>query len=364
MTAFNAEKHIKRVGSAVLNQKYTDFELLVINDASQDSTLKILKSIKNDRLKIYDNEINSGTYFSRNIGILHSKGEFLAFVDSDDLVSPNRFLNIINYLKLNKSTMHIETRYVRFYEDTNELWFRDWTRGVGYPVIRKKVVDDIGYFLPVRANGDMEYAARIKNYYGKDKMELLNDFTYWGSQGPNKLTTTILPNGPERTEFQDYVFNVFHKSNKTYVAFPFEKELISKFKDFKLFSKSAIDNEIKVKVIESIGNDLTGKDYNELQNLLTYSEKCNNEFYSEYLFYKSELNKIKRKLNENEGQQQVSNNKEVEKSFSPKDFERINNELNRLNETRDRELGYYKNIYENMPNWWKKLGSFLKNTKK
>jgi len=359
MTAFNSEKYIKTAVSTILNQTYENFELLVVNDASKDNTLEILKSFNDSRLKILDSSRNSGTYYSRNLGMFHSKGDYIAFVDSDDMTSPNRFTSIIDYMEKNKEVLHIETRYFRFYEETGDLWFRDWTRGVGFPVIRREVMDEIGFFLPVRANGDMEYAQRIKNHFGKHTSKIINDFTYWATQGSSNLTVKIVPNGPERIDFQDYAFNVFHKSGNTYVAFPFENELLSNLKHLKLFSNSILNGESNINIIESTGVHIVEKEDDELLKLLYYSEKLNNEFYSKYLFYKSAHRKIKIQLANikevNSDKTNTVSNLEDQKSNNKQSFY----ESDLLNETREKGLNYYKNI----PTWWKRIRSIIRHLK-
>lgn len=364
MTAFNSEKYIKRAVSTILNQSYKNFELLVVNDASKDNTIEILKSFDDSRLKVLDNSRNSGTYFSRNLGMSHSDGEYIAFVDSDDMTSPNRFSSLISYMEKNKDILHAETRYLRFYEETEELWFRDWTRGVGFPVIRREVMDEIGFFLPVRANGDMEYAQRVKKHFGKRTSQIINDFTYWATQGASNLTVTIVPNGPERIEFQDYAFNVFYKTDNTYVAFPFENELISKFKHLKLFSSSIMSGESNVDIYDGTGLHIVGKEDDELQKILFYSEQSTKEYYTKYLFYKSEYNKVKKQLSTKDDKPSPSSSSELNLEIEKRSIEQSINEFNSLNKTREEELAYYKSIYEDMPKWWKNIGSIIRRIKK
>lgn len=81
---YNAEKTIQETILSVLNQTFQDFEIIVINDGSQDKTLERLEAIQNNRIQVYSYP-NSGQAASRNRGIQQSKGEFIAFLDADDL---------------------------------------------------------------------------------------------------------------------------------------------------------------------------------------------------------------------------------------------------------------------------------------
>lgn len=85
----NGEKTIRETIESVLKQTFSDFELIVINDGSQDSTLEIVQSISDPRLKVFSYNVGSAAK-SRNLGFSHSCGEFIAFIDADDLWTPDK----------------------------------------------------------------------------------------------------------------------------------------------------------------------------------------------------------------------------------------------------------------------------------
>lgn len=82
--AYNSEKTIQETIESVLKQTFTDFELIVVNDGSTDATLEIINSIKDPRIQVLTYP-NAGVAVSRNRGISHSTGEFISFLDADDL---------------------------------------------------------------------------------------------------------------------------------------------------------------------------------------------------------------------------------------------------------------------------------------
>jgi glycosyltransferase involved in cell wall biosynthesis len=86
---YNGEKTIRETLESVLNQTFQDFEIIVINDGSSDATLKIVSSLKAPGLKVFSYP-NVGQSASRNRGFSHSTGEFIAFLDADDLWTPNK----------------------------------------------------------------------------------------------------------------------------------------------------------------------------------------------------------------------------------------------------------------------------------
>ena len=91
---FNVEKYIKRCLDSVTNQTLNDIEIIVVNDGSTDSTSKILQDYK-EKIKII-NQKNSGVATARNRGLKEAKGEYIAFVDSDDWVEKNAFEKLYN----------------------------------------------------------------------------------------------------------------------------------------------------------------------------------------------------------------------------------------------------------------------------
>ena len=103
MPAYNAADFIAESIESVRQQTYTNWELLVIQDASNDSTEKILKNFQTQdaRIKIHNLPTNQGAGFARNIGIKASKGEYIAFLDADDLWKKNKLRVQINYMKEN-----------------------------------------------------------------------------------------------------------------------------------------------------------------------------------------------------------------------------------------------------------------------
>lgn len=86
MPAYNAQTYIEQAIESVLLQTCTDFELIVVDDASTDKTYDIVHKyeLKDSRVRCYKNETNSGVAYSRNFGVQQAKYDWIAFIDSDD----------------------------------------------------------------------------------------------------------------------------------------------------------------------------------------------------------------------------------------------------------------------------------------
>ena len=83
--AYNASKYISETIQSVLNQTYSNWELVIVNDGSEDNTLDIIDQFsKNDSRIKYFTKNNSGVSETRNIGISNTKGDYIAFLDADD----------------------------------------------------------------------------------------------------------------------------------------------------------------------------------------------------------------------------------------------------------------------------------------
>lgn len=84
---YNCEKFVMETIDSVMKQTYFDFEIIAINDCSKDKTMDILVECEkvNDKLRVYSNEVNLGVALTRNKGVELAKGEYIAFVDSDDV---------------------------------------------------------------------------------------------------------------------------------------------------------------------------------------------------------------------------------------------------------------------------------------
>ncbi len=98
--AYNAEQYLGETIESVLAQTFDDFELLIIDDGSTDNTAEIVSnySLKDNRVKLISQE-NQGVSIARNTGIKIAKGEYIAFLDSDDKWLPNKLAAHIEHFE-------------------------------------------------------------------------------------------------------------------------------------------------------------------------------------------------------------------------------------------------------------------------
>lgn len=85
---FNSMPYIENTVTSILNSDFEDFEVIIVDDGSQDDTLEYLNSLSDSRISFFSNS-NHGVSYSRNYAIKKSKGKYIIFVDSDDIISRN-----------------------------------------------------------------------------------------------------------------------------------------------------------------------------------------------------------------------------------------------------------------------------------
>jgi len=101
MPVYNAEKFVREAIDSILNQTFTNFEFLIFNDGSTDSSGDIIKSYKDERIRFFDYKKNTGYVKHLNEGLELSKGKYIARMDADDISLPTRFEKQIKILEFN-----------------------------------------------------------------------------------------------------------------------------------------------------------------------------------------------------------------------------------------------------------------------
>jgi glycosyltransferase involved in cell wall biosynthesis len=158
---YNGERTIQQTIESVLNQTFADFELLVINDGSQDKTLEVVSRISDPRIKMFSYS-NSGVSATRNKGISHAVGEYISFIDADDLWTPDKLEIQVKALQ-----DHPEAAVAYSWSDWidesgkflragghitangnvySQLLFRDFIESGSNPLIRSQALAEVGGF--------------------------------------------------------------------------------------------------------------------------------------------------------------------------------------------------------------------------
>jgi glycosyltransferase involved in cell wall biosynthesis len=183
--AYNAERTIKQTIESVQQQTFRDFELIVINDGSKDRTLELVQSINDERLKIFSYE-NGGVCVARNRGIAHATGEFIAFLDADDLWTPDKLELQVAALKQHpQAGVAYSWTYFMDVDEQGEassflpsppyaftghvykrLLVSDFVHSGSNPLVRRQAIESVGGFDPSCAGcADWDYWLRLSAHW-------------------------------------------------------------------------------------------------------------------------------------------------------------------------------------------------------
>ena len=119
--AFNAEKYIKSTIESVISQTYQNWEMLIVDDCSSDNTIQIVEGYCNidSRIRIIKHTINQGVAAARNTALAEAKGEYIAFLDSDDIWAPQKLDTQYRFMEDNGYLLTY-TAYQKYLSETDE----------------------------------------------------------------------------------------------------------------------------------------------------------------------------------------------------------------------------------------------------
>jgi glycosyltransferase involved in cell wall biosynthesis len=136
MSVYNSEKYIREAVESILNQTFTDFEFIIVNDGSTDNSLKIIKSYKDERIVIISQN-NAGLPKALNTGIDKSKSNIIARMDADDISLPERLERQYDFLVRNpgciivgSNAMLIDMNGNYIYTTSNKLSDKEIKKGL------------------------------------------------------------------------------------------------------------------------------------------------------------------------------------------------------------------------------------------
>ena len=171
MAALNMKLYIKNNLLSIINQSFQNFEIIIVNDFSNDETEDIIRKLqsKDSRIKLVNHDKNLGVYRSRIEAMLNAKGEYILLMDPDDMyMNSNLFKEIYNY-NLNKNLDIIEFSVYQQKDGEKNIFLPDnhyETHYHGFPkeIIFQPELSDLLYYLP----GSKEYSKTIcRNIWNK-----------------------------------------------------------------------------------------------------------------------------------------------------------------------------------------------------
>lgn len=237
MTAFNVEKYIETAIRSMLAQTWQNFELIIVDDVSTDSTKCIVRKLMaiDNRIKLIENSYNCGTYVSRNKAYDLATGEYVTCHDSDDWAHPRKIEFQIRALLKNPDAVSCSSNWVRMHENGFFNFHAPGTfaqfNASSLLFNIKQVKPFIGYWDSVRISADTEFINRLHIVFGKEQTIKLDTVLMFGLKRPESLTTANITghraNGisPLRKQYHESFAN-WHKTlqkNSAYLEFPIKQ---------------------------------------------------------------------------------------------------------------------------------------------
>lgn len=197
MTAYNSEKYIEEAISSVLASTYSNFELIVVDDCSNDKTLTIARkfALNDERVKVHTNEKNLGDYPNRNKAASFAKGKYIKYLDSDDIMYPHcidvmvRAIEMFPEAGFGLSSMPDPDKPYPVLLNAREAYLENFNgyghflRAPGSGIIKLEAFNKVGGFSGERMIGDADLWYKMALYYPLVKM---STFLYWDRQHENQ----------------------------------------------------------------------------------------------------------------------------------------------------------------------------------
>jgi glycosyltransferase involved in cell wall biosynthesis len=169
---YNVENQLEESIEGILQQYYQNFHLVLINDASTDSSPDIALKYKNHpKITLLNNSNNRGAYYSVNKALSKFKDEewdYFHFHGADDVSTLDRLEKINIFLSQNNKMLGCKTTFVRVHYDTKEIAIENGkphiTTSEGISFISKKAFQHLGYYDNTRFSGDTDYWWRLEKY--------------------------------------------------------------------------------------------------------------------------------------------------------------------------------------------------------
>ena len=178
---YNREKTILRAIQSVLQQTFSDFELIIVDDGSQDGTAEVIKAIVDPRIKYIQHSKNAGTAEARNPAVKSSSGRYVAFLDSDDEWFPDKLTRQMETIRQEKEEVVANVTGFYLFDEFDikrkEIpsrpvsWYKHLLMGCGLGegttlVVSRKAFEKIGYFDPsLPRYADWDWLLRFTKFY-------------------------------------------------------------------------------------------------------------------------------------------------------------------------------------------------------
>ncbi|MEH6535815.1 MAG: glycosyltransferase [Psychroserpens sp.] len=171
MATYNGERYIREAIDSILNQTFSDFEFIIVDDGSTDDTVQIIQSYSDERIIYIKKELNSGIADSLNLGIKASNGAYIARMDDDDVSITTRFIEQLKVFQQNEEVIFCgsnvsdnNSKPLRTPEGHDDIFLELLFRNpIFHPtvMIKKKILIDNPYKIDTVPSEDYDLWSRL-----------------------------------------------------------------------------------------------------------------------------------------------------------------------------------------------------------
>jgi len=262
MPVFNASPYLNQSIDSILNQSYSNFEFIIVDDASTDNSWKIIKSYakKDSRIIAIKNQINLGVSLTSNIAISKAKGKFLARMDADDISFNDRIEKQVKFLTKNPKNIAVGGQCVVIDEFDNIIGNKN------FPTQPRQLKDMIFWAIPIQQPSMMINFAKLPkkfiwytpNQSSAEEVDLMFRFMIYGQ----------IANLEDNLLFYRHLNNsLSHKNPKTTFKLTLKSRFAALSLGFKPSLKAIILNLMQIIVIASIPNNLINETWSRLRGI-------------------------------------------------------------------------------------------------
>jgi glycosyltransferase involved in cell wall biosynthesis len=240
MPVYNGEKYLREAIDSILNQTFTDFEFLIVDDGSIDNSVEIINSYQDSRINLVKNDKNEGLVYTLNRGLSLAKGEYIARMDCDDISLPERLKKQVDYLDINSEISVVGTWItiidlkrevqINWQPPVNPLWIK-WSlyfySPLAHPSVmfRKDIIRSIGSYFSCSAEDYELWCRTSQQYllanipialliYRQHKNSMTQIHKLENINDASRINQKIIQELLEEDINHDYSFNLFHQINQ------------------------------------------------------------------------------------------------------------------------------------------------------
>lgn len=219
MPVYNGEKFIKYTIESVLCQTYQNWEMILIDDASTDNSMRIVNRYRDRRIRIYSNSYNRGIAYTRNYGLDLCRGEYISLLDDDDIISRDKLQLQVEFLEMNPRidivggrTVWIDEKGKKISEVSKIYFDNDEIKALALlknpfwnceVMFRKTIVSKYKYFYKSCMYGMEDYHFWIR-YLGKCQVANLDNVFLYHRKSAGTETTRVIK---ENSNDKERIFN-------------------------------------------------------------------------------------------------------------------------------------------------------------